>query len=51
MVMAISIRYLLQATITGSHLAAPGPAPLRTRHLGPHLLRGLLLLGTSLLSL
>ena len=51
MVMAISIRYLLQATfISAVTLPHRGRALLRTRHPGLHLLRGLLLLGISLLT-
>lgn len=51
MVMAISIRYLMQATVTTAvTLPHRGRALLRTRHPWLHLVRGLLLLGTSLLA-
>jgi drug/metabolite transporter (DMT)-like permease len=51
LVMAVSIRYLLQALITSAVvLPVRGWGLLRTRHPGLHLLRGLLLLSSSLLA-
>jgi len=51
LVMAISIRYLLQALILSvTVLPMRGRTLLRTRHPGLHLVRGLLLLSSSLLA-